>query len=188
MPQPERIIEVLVVDDSREFLRAACAWIDNQPWLRLVGTAVDGAAAVEHCCRQRPDLVLMDAAMPVMDGFEATRRIKTEPPAPLVVMLSVHDGAAVQHEAWAAGADAFVSKGEFAGRLAGVIRDLFADTGEPPAAQPSRRPASPESPAERSSLFESLFLGARALFTKLVGNDRRPGVVSVRSVTEGGNS
>jgi len=187
MPQARRRIEVLVVDDSREFLRAACSWIDSQPWLALAGTAEDGATAVEQCRRLRPDLVLMDAAMPVMDGFEATRRIKTEAPAPLVVMLSVHDGSAVRHEAWAAGADAFVSKDAFADELVGVIRDLAEGAEKPPEAEPPAA-SPPEPPAERSGWIESLFLGVRARFHKQVGNDRRPGVVSARSVTEGGLS
>jgi chemotaxis response regulator CheB len=75
---------VLVVDDSREFRKVVCDWIASQPGLELAGEVVDGSDAVAAVERERPDLVLMDAAMSDMTGFEATRRIKSVPDAPPV--------------------------------------------------------------------------------------------------------
>lgn len=113
---------VLVVDDSEEFREAAAAWISSQTSLELVGTARDGQEALDEVERTRPSLVLMDAFMPGMDGFEATRRIKSRPDAPFVVILSVHDGETMEREAWAAGADAFVAKSDFARAIPDRIR------------------------------------------------------------------
>ena len=123
----EDAIAVVVVDDSVEFMRAACAWLEGQHALRLVGRATDGLEAIETVARVGPDLVLIDAFMPVMGGLAATRAIKSRSDAPQVVLLSVHDGHDMEREARAAGADAFVPKSQFSERLPGVIRDLFAE-------------------------------------------------------------
>ena len=119
-----KTISVLVVDDSQDFLAAACAWISAQPNLVLLGTATNGADAVDASTRFRPDLVLIDAFMPVLDGFEATRRMKLSPDAPVVLLLSVHTGSAMEREARAAGADAFVPKSEFASGVTEAVRHL----------------------------------------------------------------
>jgi len=117
-------IGVLVVDVSHEFLSAAGSWIAAQPELTLVGTARDGRSAVDAVERLAPDLVIIDAFMPVMDGFAATRLLKTRKAAPWVVMVSVHEGQAIEHEAWAAGADAFVVKSNLATQMPSVIESL----------------------------------------------------------------
>lgn len=121
---------VLVVDDNPEFLEASSAWIETRPELRLVGTASNGAEAIERVAALRPDLVLMDAAMPVLDGFEATRRLKTEGAVGRVVIVSFHDSETVRREAWAAGADAFVAKADIARELPEIVRRLAAEASE----------------------------------------------------------
>lgn len=121
-------IGILIADDSREFLAAASAWVENHPPTSLLGTAGNGVDAVAAVARCAPDLILMDAFMPDMDGFQATREIKSRPGAPMIVIVSVSDGAAIEDEARAAGADAFLPKSEFAARLPGLLRDLL---GEP---------------------------------------------------------
>ena len=132
---------VLVVDDSEEYLAVVCSWIESQPGLTLVGTARNGAEALEAVFRLAPDLVIIDSFMPVMDGFAATREIKTRPSAPAVVMVSVHDGSGIEHEAWAAGADAFVVKANLAVQLPSVLQGL--GRGEP--TSPARPRTSPGS-------------------------------------------
>jgi YesN/AraC family two-component response regulator len=106
MPQ---CIRVLIVDDrsrSRDGLRALL-----EMWLRVevVGEAVDGHEAVRLVEECQPDVVLMDARMPVMDGLEATRHIKDQWPEVKVIVLTMY--ARYQAEALAAGADAFLVKG-----------------------------------------------------------------------------
>jgi DNA-binding NarL/FixJ family response regulator len=68
-------IRVLVVDDQELLRTAFRALIDAEDDMQVVGDAADGAEAVELAARSRPDVVVMDVRMPVMDGIEATRRI-----------------------------------------------------------------------------------------------------------------
>ena len=117
-------IAVVIVDDSAEFVSAACAWLESQAATRLAGTASGGREAVMAVERFAPDLVLMDVFMPDMDGFETTRRIKSRPGAPVVILFSVSDGSAMEQEARAAGADGFLPKSEFASRLPALMREL----------------------------------------------------------------
>ena len=132
---------ILLVDDNPAFLDAAGQFIASQGDLTLAGKATNGEEALAAVASEPIDCVLMDAAMPVMDGFEATRRIKGQPGAPLVVMLSVHDGAAIALEAWAAGADGFLSKTDFAGQLVPLLRTLR--SGSPPARVTEPRSSAP---------------------------------------------
>ena len=118
-------VRILVVDDSEEFLAAASAWIESDRSLRLVGTACDGEEAIAAAASTSPDLVLMDAFMPRMDGFEATRSLKSRPDAPLVIILSLSDGAEMEREARRAGADGFLAKFHFEARLVGLLHDLL---------------------------------------------------------------
>jgi CheY-like chemotaxis protein len=117
---------VLLVDDSEEFLTAASKWIAARTTLRFAGTARNGAEALDWLSRSAASLVLMDCFMPVLDGFETTRRIKSSEGAPCVVLLSVHEGSAMEQEAWAAGADGFLAKSDFASRLPDLVRGLSA--------------------------------------------------------------
>lgn len=127
MNEPTRDpLVVLLVDDSEDFLAAASRWIAGRTTLRLAGTARNGAEALDWLARSEASLVLMDCFMPVLDGFEATRRIKSAEGAPWVVLFSVHEGSAMEQEAWAAGADAFVAKSDFASRLPDLLRGLRA--------------------------------------------------------------
>lgn len=143
MTQRQGTVGILVVDDSEDFLGVACAWIESQPGLQLVGTAANGSEAIDAVARFAPDLVIMDAFMPLMDGFAATRAIKSRTPAPWIVMVSVHEGSTIEHEAWAAGADAFLVKSNFAEQVLEVVQGLREGTTvrrEAPAPRPARRP------------------------------------------------
>ena len=118
---------VLVVDDSSDFRRVVCAWIDARPGLELAASAVNGREALDAVERTHPDLVLMDALMPEMDGFEATRRIKADPDPPLIAVLTLHDSVAMRRAAELAGADGFVAKSEFTEALPQLLKKLFGD-------------------------------------------------------------
>jgi DNA-binding NarL/FixJ family response regulator len=102
-------LRVLVVDDQ-ELVRAGFCVILEAAGFTVTGEAGDGAQAVELVARDRPDVVLMDIRMPVMDGLEATRLIKATPDAPKVVILTTFDLDDYVYEALRAGASGFLLK------------------------------------------------------------------------------
>lgn len=118
MEQPTR---ALIADDlprSRQGLRAV---LEMWPTVEVVCEAADGQEAVHFVEECRPDVVLMDARMPVMDGLEATRLIKERWPEVKVIVLTTYP--AYQAHALAAGADAFLIKGCPAEELLRAILD-----------------------------------------------------------------
>ena len=139
MNEPPRRFRVLIVDDNEVFLAAARGWLGTQPSLDVVGTASDGEEALAVLEAMHPDLVLIDALMPGIGGFETVRRIKAAAAAPAVVMLSLHEGSAVEHEAWMAGADGFVTKSQLHAQLPVLLRELLASSAP---ARRGMRPAS----------------------------------------------
>jgi len=111
--------KVLIADDrprSRSGLRAVLAL---RPEIEIVGEAADGQEAVRLVAECRPDVVLMDARMPVLDGVEATRLIKEEWPEVRVVVLTMYP--TYREDALAAGANAFLIKGCPARELVAAI-------------------------------------------------------------------
>ena len=106
MEQPTR---VLIADDGLRARRALRAVLALEPGIEVIGEATDGPEAVRLVEELGPDVVLMDAKMPVMDGLEATQLIKERWPEVRVVVLTIHPG--YRAEALAAGADAFLIKG-----------------------------------------------------------------------------
>ena len=119
-------IRVLLVDDSDDFLEVVSEWLTADPGIRIVGIAHTGQEAVDQVNKLEPDLVLMDVTMPGLNGFEATRMIKSKPGAPRVVLLTFHDSQTARHEAWAAGADDFLAKAQVTEGLLGVVKDVVA--------------------------------------------------------------
>lgn len=116
MVQP---IRVLIADDSaraREGLRTLFA---TWPELAVVGEAADGQQAVRLVAECRPDVVLIDLHMPVLDGLQATQQIKQQWPAITVIVLTMYT--VEQRAALTAGADAFVVKGSPAEHLLSAI-------------------------------------------------------------------
>ncbi|GIJ46083.1 DNA-binding response regulator [Virgisporangium aliadipatigenens] len=114
-------IDVLVCDDERLLREALGRLIAVAPDLRVVGTAADGAAAVAATERLRPDVVLMDIRMPVMDGIEATRRIVGGRRS-RVLILTTYDLDSYVYAALAAGASGFLLKDAPSERLRDGIR------------------------------------------------------------------
>lgn len=103
-------ITVLLVDDHEGFINAAMRHLRKLDWLEVVGRASNGLEAIERSETLRPDVVLMDLAMPEMGGLQATRLIKTQDAPPFVVIASHFDDAEHREHAMRAGADNFVSK------------------------------------------------------------------------------
>jgi DNA-binding NarL/FixJ family response regulator len=119
-------VSVLIADDQRLFAEALEAILSTDGRIRVVGRAADGQSAVALARETHPDVVLMDIAMPVMDGIEATRTIREELPTTRVVVLT---GSAATHDvarARSAGAAGYVTKDQIAGDLLRAILDAAA--------------------------------------------------------------
>jgi DNA-binding NarL/FixJ family response regulator len=101
----------VVVADDQSLVRAGFRMIlEADPDLRIVAEACDGNEAVEASRHSRPDVVLMDIRMPVMDGLEATRRIMKLPDPPRVLILTTYDTDEYVFEAIVIGASGFLLK------------------------------------------------------------------------------
>jgi DNA-binding NarL/FixJ family response regulator len=106
-------VRVQLVDDQNLVRSGLRLLLTGQTNIEVVAEAADGAAAVSHARRSRPDVILMDIHMPIMDGIEATRRIRTEAhpaPTPAVIMLTTFDGDDQIVHALRAGARGFLMK------------------------------------------------------------------------------
>jgi len=120
-------IRILIVDDSREFLEVEKNFLSMEPHIEVVGEAVSGQEAIDLTGLLKPDLVLMDIAMPDISGIEAAKRIKEKAGAPYVVILTLYDNPEYKSLSEAAGADGFVTKSEFAVTLIPLINKLFSE-------------------------------------------------------------
>ncbi len=110
--KPEnQFVRVLIVDDMpqvRQELRSLLQLFDD---IEIVGEAGDGQEAISQAESLRPDVVIMDLEMPILDGLQATRLIKKHMLSKRVVILSVHSEPEELNRAMQSGADAFVQKG-----------------------------------------------------------------------------
>ncbi len=111
--------KVLIADDNDRARLGLRALLALRPEIEIVGEAAEGEEAVQRVRDGQPDVVLMDARMPQMDGLDATRQIKAHWPQVRIVMVSMY--ASHRAEALAAGADAFLVKGCPAGELLDAI-------------------------------------------------------------------
>jgi len=101
---------VLVVDDHAPFRKIACDLLRQHEDLQLVGEAANGLEAVRQVQALRPDLVLLDIGMPVMDGIEAARRIRVAAPDTKLMFVTIESSLEVVEEAFRSGAQGYVYK------------------------------------------------------------------------------
>jgi DNA-binding NarL/FixJ family response regulator len=119
-------IRTLVVDDQSMVRAGLRMLLADEPDIEVVAEASNGAEAVAQSARHRPDVVLMDIRMPVLDGLEATRRILTADAAAKVLILTTFDLDDYVYEALHAGASGFVLKDEPPEQLIAAVRTVAA--------------------------------------------------------------
>lgn len=117
-------IRTLLVDDIDTVRSLIESFLLRTGRIDIIGQAADGCKAVELTAELRPDLVIMDINMPVMDGVEATLQIKAMPNPPRIIIVSMSDSW-TEHLAMDAGADAFCSKHDALDTLLPHIEALF---------------------------------------------------------------
>jgi DNA-binding NarL/FixJ family response regulator len=117
-------VRVLLVDDEELFTEAVAALLGADGRIEVVGRALDGGTAVELAAELQPDVVLMDISMPVLDGFEATRRICEQLPETRVLVLTGSAAAADADRARQAGAAGYLTKDQIAEKLTAAVLDL----------------------------------------------------------------
>jgi two-component system response regulator NreC len=104
------MIRVLLADDHTIVRKGIRLILEAEPDIEIVDEAIDGQEAVLKACQHRPDVVVMDISMPVWNGVEATRRIRSEAPGVQVLVLTVHEDAKYLDVALDAGVAGFLIK------------------------------------------------------------------------------
>jgi DNA-binding NarL/FixJ family response regulator len=119
-----KTVRVLIADDQLLVRAGICELLKVLPELALVGQASDGAEALRLIETHKPDLVLMDLAMPGMNGLEATALAKKQFPRIKVIILSDHASEEFVFRALRSGADGFVMKDDPVGELYAAIQSV----------------------------------------------------------------
>ncbi len=114
----------LLVDDSASFLESAMRFLANDERVDVVGLALSGDEALDRVEKLRPELVLMDLAMPGLNGLDVTRRLKAGPNPPMVVILTLHDTLEYRVAAAEVQADGFITKSDFGDKLLPMLEHL----------------------------------------------------------------
>jgi len=115
-------IRVVVADDQGMVRSGFSTLLNAQPDIEVVGEAVNGQEAIDSAAKLRPDVILMDVRMPVLDGLQATRTITAMDDSPRILILTTFDLDDYVFEALRAGASGFLLKDASAGELAEAVR------------------------------------------------------------------
>ena len=114
-------LRILVVDDSPAFVRTLCAFLENYPNVKIVGTASNASQAFVTIRELQPDLVLMDLQMAGMNGLEATSEIRRRFPGMAVVIVTAHEVPGLQEVCYKNGAFDFVKKSKLYQELPAML-------------------------------------------------------------------
>ena len=114
-------IRILLVDDHAILRDGIRSLLEKEPQFKVIGEARDGRAAIDMVRKLKPDIVLMDVAMPLLNGLEATAQIVQSHPESKVIILSMYDYESYIRQALAAGAAGYILKDENAQELIDAI-------------------------------------------------------------------
>ena len=115
-------IRVLLADDHTILREGIRALLDDQADIEVIGEAEDGQSTVKLVAKLTPDVVVMDIAMPLLNGLEATRQIQRDYPQVKVLILTMHENEEYIRQVLAAGALGYILKDAAARDLLGAIR------------------------------------------------------------------
>lgn len=118
-------IRTILVDSSLECLAGLEKWLGTLPILEIVGKVGTGVEAVEQCRALHPDLVLMDVVLPVMNGYDATARIKEGGHCPRIILMSFFDVGEAYGNGDQFKADAILNKDALYQELIPLVTRLF---------------------------------------------------------------
>jgi two-component system response regulator NreC len=119
-------IRIVLADDHAILREGIRALLEDQPDMAVTGEAADGRKAVELARELKPDIVVMDIGMPLLNGLEATRQIKHDYPQVAVLVLTMHDNEEYVSQLLAAGASGYVLKRAASSELVTAIRAVAA--------------------------------------------------------------
>jgi len=118
----------LVLADDHEIMRVGLrSLLEAQVNWRVVGEAIDGEEAVEMVLSLKPDVALLDIAMPKISGLEAARQILTQVPRTKILLLSAHDSTQVIADVLDSGAKGYVLKSDAARDLVAAVQALYSN-------------------------------------------------------------
>ena len=109
-PTYRRAVRILLADDHLLFAESLMSLLSEDDRVEVVGIAANGAEAIELAVELEPDVILMDLMMPMMDGLEATRRIRKRDLQPQILILTGTDAPMSSEEAVEAGASGYLRK------------------------------------------------------------------------------
>jgi two-component system response regulator NreC len=120
-------IRILIADDHTLFRKGICALLEDEQDMLVVGEAENGREAVRLVGSLKPDVVLMDIAMPLLNGLEATRQIKREHPEARVLVLTMYDHEEYFRQMLEVGASGYIIKRAAATELVSALRAVYND-------------------------------------------------------------
>jgi DNA-binding NarL/FixJ family response regulator len=114
-------LQILVVDDFKDWRRAVCSIFQTQPEWRVIAEAADGAEAVQKAEELQPDLILLDIGLPKLNGIEAARLMRRLALNATIIFLSQESSADVIEEALSTGASGYVFKSNASTELLAAV-------------------------------------------------------------------
>ena len=119
------IMKVLIVDDNAKFRKTAIKVLSDKQDIEVIGEATEGKEAISRAKELKPDIVLMDIRMPVMNGLTATRKLKQIMPEVKIIFLTIYDIDEYREAAKENGASGFLLKKFMRSELSKTIREVL---------------------------------------------------------------
>jgi two-component system response regulator NreC len=123
----ERLIRILLAEDHTIVRQGLARLLMDQPDIEIVGEATDGRGAIEKALALKPDIVIMDIAMPFMNGIEAAKRIRKQLPTVKILILSMYSQEHYVHELLEAGISGYLLKDSSGGDIIKAIHAAMKD-------------------------------------------------------------